>query len=255
MGPEAEFIELIDPLTFDQAEAHCKSINRVLAYPLDSEHHNRILNARSRSGEAAYYWLGIQIRDNKDWRNVEDNSIQNFYNWRSQYGEPSSKQPDGTWKEQCVNMYPDGTMNDLDCQRTMHFLCQKKYVKDPIAPLADMTDSFKQKVEEHFKDTVFAKNVNEPVIKIRDRIIRSYNKFDCSKEVSPQRRRRESPEICDELNETLADVLEWIKIHLATCKDPEGKAGKHSVSYKTKFGDIKKRMEKCPRKLKKLNKN
>merc|ERR1711972_1235854 len=119
-----------------------------------------------------------------------------------------------------------------------------------------MGDEFESIVTEAFGETFpsFSKNVKVPLVKIRSRMIRAYNRFDCGENKQETTKSGATSQgICSELIQMVDDVLSWNNNNFVECKTKATLATKRSISYGKKLNGVKNRLEKrCENKLKRL---
>jgi len=126
--------------------------------------------------------------------------------------------------------------------------------KDPVEELVEMTDAFKAKMKEEFKDSKFARLVYNPVIKVRNRMKNVYHRFKCP--ILKERALMRYGGPCPDLIKTLNDVIDWNLEHVAECDDPRGVMTKRAKNYNKQLQKAKKRMEdKCTNKFALANKD
>merc|ERR1712048_1048229 len=120
---------------------------------------------------------------------------------------------------------------------------------DPVADLVAMTNDFNANVIDAFgNEHTFAKLVTEPMRKIRNRMKRVFERFDCPRDENRDRRETDndvqSAGPCPILITTTDNVIAWNQKHVAVCNDPKGISSKRAKGYKRKLEAIKARLNK-----------
>nr|DBA15424.1 TPA: hypothetical protein GDO54_004637 [Pyxicephalus adspersus] len=100
---------------FETSKTTCTDIGGKIATPMDEAENNAILNILKEYNRYAY--LGIQEGPTPGEFHYLDGYHLNYTHWRK-------SEPSGKGKENCVEMYTDGTWNDKACNQKRLTVCE-----------------------------------------------------------------------------------------------------------------------------------
>merc|ERR1712195_400788 len=124
------------------ANAECKRMGMKLAHP--NKKQNAELANMLKKANVSAAWIGLNdIKKENSWKWMGVAKGNKFLSWNK--GEPNNYNT-----ENCVEMYQNGTWNDLKCATKRPFFCQKtkKAAPKPVAPKS-IKKAVKKAVKKH----------------------------------------------------------------------------------------------------------